>query len=113
MYFPDGSVLAMEHDGKDMPYFINKTALENYQNGTSCFWFRFNPQKPATDTPSYKYITNSGFNTYAFAWDGTYDGAKHSQINSGFGCYDERGMLCAKLIQLNGWKIPEDYPYKF
>ena len=34
-------------------------------------------------------------------WDGTREGLKANRKNYG------------KLIQLNGWKIPDDYPIKF
>ena len=47
----------------------------------------------------------------AAAWDGTLDGLKYAEL---YGCYEAsrgQGMLCSKLIQENGWKIPEDYPY--
>jgi len=40
----------------------------------------------------------------------TWDGSLESLKNGSYGCYNG-GMLCTKLIQENGWKIPDDYPY--
>lgn len=33
--------------------------------------------------------------------------------NTIYGCAKGRGVYCTKLIQLNGWKIPDDYPIEF
>ena len=39
------------------------------------------------------------------------------KFNSGYGCYNKEaingGAYCTRLIQANGWKLPQDYPYKF
>jgi len=32
--------------------------------------------------------------------------------HSSFGCANG-GAYCTKLIQMNNWKIPDDYPHKF
>ena len=50
-------------------------------------------------------------NSLEATWDGSLDTLKYSDR---YGCYEAshgKGMLCTKLIQENGWKIPEDYPY--
>ncbi len=39
------------------------------------------------------------------------------KYNSWGGCYKENTSnghpLCTRLLQINGWKVPEDYPYRF
>ena len=55
-----------------------------------------------------------GVEPYAYRWNGTIEHLKNASWG---GCYNTnaspRGVYCAKLIQLNGWKIPKDYPLKF
>jgi len=49
--------------------------------------------------------------------DSSFDGTKESLINNpAIGCSpDATGerAFCTKLIEMNGWKIPNDYPLKF
>ena len=54
-----------------------------------------------------------------YAFD-VYGGRRITDINtlknnSWAGCYHSTSnrAYCTRLIQLNGWKIPDDYPYKF
>ena len=34
-----------------------------------------------------------------------------------YGCYNKdainAGVSCARLLQINDWKVPSDYPYRF
>ena len=60
-----------------------------------------------------------GFSTYDICWDGTRDGAVSSTNppcewpdRAEYGCKDKH-KLCAKLIEIDGWKIADDYPVKF
>lgn len=52
---------------------------------------------------------------YTYQWDGTREGLKQGM----YGCCNPdtenqcRGDYCTKLIQLNSWKIPKDYPHRF
>lgn len=54
-----------------------------------------------------KRSTNS-IDPYIMNWDGTIDSLKQGQESS---CYDGTAEYCTKLIQLNNWKIPDDYPW--
>ena len=116
-YFIDGSALVISNTIYDMWYYVYAKDVNNPDvvKGVNSFRFRFSPVILAEypDRPHYKYVKNPGFATYAFAWDGTFDGAKYSTIESPYGCYEYYASLCSKLIELNGWKIPDDYPYKF
>jgi len=62
-------------------------------------------------------LYNGMFKTYDVCWNGTREGALYSTdcaygANS-YGCADSAHKLCAKLIELDGWKIADDYPIKF
>lgn len=119
VYLLDSSVLLFDLYIYDVKYFIDIKSLKktDYQLGKDVFVFRFSPKLMGTSS-SWKYAVNTGFVPYAYNWDGTYEGAKHSSL--GYGCFDssisevsQPGALCTKLIEMNGWKIPEDYPFKF
>jgi len=49
---------------------------------------------------------------YTWDWDGTRENLLDSTLWSG-GCGSNRPLYCAKLIEVSGWKIPDDYPIKF
>lgn len=106
VYFPDGSILRIEHFIYDMHYYINQKAYKNPIFAVNHFLFRFSPNASIMNNPTAKATVDQAFGTQAWGWDGTYEGAKN-------GCYNGQKGQCTKLIQLNGWKIPKDYPYKF
>ena len=123
VYLMDGTVLVFAPYIYDITYIIDKKGMDlssgENKAGTHRFLFNFLPKLPegvsANNVEKLKYAVGSGFGPYAYNWDGTYEGAKHA--SEGYGCYDTgsagQGALCTKLIELNGWKIPDDYPYKF
>ena len=45
---------------------------------------------------------------YTYAWDNNPETLKNGHVYS---CYDGHRDFCTKLIQLNNWKIPDDYPW--
>lgn len=101
IFFADGSVVQIEYGGKDYTYCINEKRLKKYkmEYGKECFMFGFYPT-----AINYKAeYRNKGIEPYVpHTWDHTREGL--------FIC----GGLCyTKLIQLNNWTIPEDYPIKF
>ena len=122
VYFMDGSILVIKNTIYDMLFYLDAKAFKNPTKGINSFNFRFQPSRISDPSNSLyevstKYSVNPGFEPYTYSWDGTVNGAKHDTINNKYGCYDTvtgySGALCSKLIQLNGWKIPDDYPYKF
>ena len=80
----------------------------NYLGIFGIDYFRF-LYSPTGSGERYKYHYNKALEPYAYDWDGNigslYTGNRYS-------C-DTSGVYCTKLIQLNGWKIPKDYPLKF
>ena len=55
-------------------------------------------------------FTKSG-KTYEWKWKGTQEDLR---TNSSYGCREGNKfpLFCAKLIEVNGWKVPDDYPMK-
>ncbi|MBR6164224.1 hypothetical protein IKQ26_10120 [bacterium] len=106
VYMVDGSIFSIDGD-KDVRYFTRSNKKDNPTWGRNAFWFKI---FPGSTNPYYK---NKGFETYAYTWNGTIEGAKDPSNN--YGCYNpgsERGRhLCSRLIQANSWKIPDDYPW--
>ena len=51
---------------------------------------------------------------YNYGWDGTKESLERYCINNETGPSGGEGgaVYCTQLIQYNGWKIPENYPYK-
>ena len=111
IYFPDGS-LAQFHEYA-IYYFLNAgdSYNENKKDGINAFPFFFRPN--STD-PDDKHHIGKGIEPYAHSW--TDDDVNTLYKAPLYGCNNtsvQKGVFCTKLIQLNGWKIPSDYPYKF
>ncbi len=71
--------------------------------GVCHFHFEFVPTTPLN---GWKYHYNKGFEPWKYAWDGNIETLRQ-------GCYNgTKRYFCTALIQMNGWKIPKDYPYK-
>lgn len=50
---------------------------------------------------------------YAYEWDNTIDGLINgTQERPTYGCAKEHHFYCAKLLEVNGWKVPNNYPIK-
>ncbi len=117
VYLMDGSVLAFTRYIYDIRFYLNAKDIGNdtAQRGKTYFNFRFLPKPPEDNLEeAMKNSYNNGFAPYTYDWDGTYEGTKNSP--NGYGCFDtgaQGGSLCTKFIELNGWKIPDDYPIKF
>ena len=123
----DGRVLVTFSDGSfaaicsnSIIYYINKKYYDEilYEDGsgkvdytyagTQLFFFAM--------WPTWKEATNhygKGIEPYAAYVETSIEEFKKSSWG---GCYEAntyKGLYCTKLIQLNGWKIPKDYPLKF
>ena len=85
IYFPDGSYTSISGEGWN--YFISPSNKRR-QFGVTIFPFKFYKDK--------------GLQPY------------FNEINPAYWCNENgNGANCTKVIMENGWKIPEDYPYKF
>ena len=103
--FPDGSAMSFSlSGGLNILFFTNASKV--------------NTSRPAVDSFSFnlhKLMTVGSKNTVepcTYLWDGT----KENLISHPrYGCSAQTAgkAYCAKLIQMNGWKIPDNYPIKF
>ncbi len=121
VYFPDGSLLLFS--GSSFLFYPEAKDYEQYEKegsslidriredcGVKYFTFLFIPYE---DSFANKYHYKHGVEPYKRNWDGTTDMLKN---NSYIGCRKDvsnERAYCTALIQLNGWKIPDDYPLKF
>jgi len=104
VYLIDGSAFVMGYGGHD--YYFYPVA-KNVQNkdavlGKDLFMFAFYPNPVGTGGLRVPYFVNKGMEPYiGYEWDGTKEWL-YEHPN----CY-------AKIIQLNNWKILDDYPINF
>lgn len=115
VYLKDGSILRVATYLYDIMYYINSKAVANKQNGINTFSFRFNPilfahQNTEEGLKDTKTVIKPTFEPYTMYWDGT-----REQLVEGhnFSCGGKYHTFCAKLIQIDGWRISKDYPLKF
>ena len=76
------------------------------RNIKNTFKFQFHKRtefEGSMDTKSINYIE-----PYTFKWNKNVDTLKTGHTWS---CYDGNGVFCTKLLQLNNWKFPDDYPW--
>lgn len=116
-YFPDGSAVKIEkpHILSLWIYYpgnpdkcLQKFKTETKGYGKCAFMFIYKPD----NNNEWKFHYNKGVEPYKYNWDGTLADLYN---DTSFGCntsatYD--GTYCTALIQYNGWKIPDDYPFK-
>ena len=118
VYFPDGSLALISAssiifypNAKD--YELLKQEDESSDrnrnvSGTKYFTFLFRQNK------NLKYHYGKGVEPFkADGWDGT---KEMLLTNNNVGCKKEvsnERAYCTALIQMNGWKIPKDYPLRF
>ena len=122
IYFADGSALRTRRKDstRDWDFFpgnVNKClnaqkSAEGFRDtgGRCSFAFNF---VPSINTENWKYHYNRGFEPYKYKWDGNTETLYN---DSKYGCNSTGGsswrQYCTAIIQMNGWKIPDDYPYK-
>ncbi|MBR1754575.1 type II secretion system protein, partial [bacterium] len=118
VYFHDGSLVRFGSTGWNFYPQAKSFDKDNAVAGKDVFNFLFNPAY-ASNEPEYnirakKYHIGKGLEPYMYDWNGEYEYLKTSPH---YGCKQENvtyvQAYCAKLIQENGWKIPDDYPFKF
>ena len=89
---------------------VNIYGSEDAAVGKCGFMFLYIPTHHTTWGVGYH--LGKGFEPYKYAWNGN----KNSlYTNRQYGCNSNSNTLnayCTAIIQLNGWKIPKDYPHK-
>ena len=121
VYFQDGSLLSFGGmsmifypDAKNFGYAEDDNGNVNDKDkknrGKTSFTFYFNP---TDNTTRNKYHYGKGIEPYKAGWDGTEEMLRN---DNSVGCKENGSnerALCTALIQMNGWKIPKDYPVRF
>ena len=111
-YLPDGSAFSLGNPNqpsmRDITFFPNnpKKCKPIQDLGKCAFGFEY---YPISKSQSWKYHYDKGLEPGKVAWDGNIETLKRS---TAWSCYDGSGWYCTALIQMNGWKIPKDYPFK-
>lgn len=121
IYFADGSGVEVNYRGHDWVYCLNaKDAIKYMGNSTKytagkCFAFAFYPTYGDDQSSnSYNYVKNNYYNkgVEPYVRSALTDEEGNIHITtSKEDLYNDPAMY-TKLIQLNGWKIPDDYPGK-
>ena len=105
---PDGSLywFSIDRNGQDVAYYVNGNTDDSGPRNM----FQFNFSKRVKNDGSTNKQSMDFIDPYVFDWDGR----RESLFTNGtWGC--RKGCTncayCTKLIQLNGWEIPDDYPW--
>lgn len=119
LYFPEGSacIVNIYHGGDNnrgghlvfCPKSLDcEDGMDKDLYGRKQFLFGYFPN---TEGESFIMHSKKGVEPYAVYWSGKY---KDIQILYNDGCNSKtsKGSFCTKIIQLNGWKIPKDYPFR-
>ena len=102
IFLPNGSVVRMGYIGHDYVLVLSEKEMNNKILGKNCFLFGFYPNGAGHGEARNLNFKNKGIEPYVHEnWTGEYN---NLWINS---------LSYAKILQLNNWKIPNNYPYKF
>ena len=115
-YFPDGSLMLTSANSiifypsaKDYELLDGDTVVRRKSvSGTKYFTFQLSIRENSCYGGGGK-----GVEPYKCSWDGT---KEMLLTNNSIGCKKEvsnERAYCTALIQMNGWKIPKDYPLRF
>ncbi len=125
VYFTDGSAMLIRHRATDYIYCIDAKYLKEHEKYTAskCFRFGFYPTGTDPDIEySHKNYLDKGLEPYVsnlhYVADGDSLTAECVKDDNDECVYLEEKDLytnklyATKIIQLNNWKIPDDYPWK-
>ena len=123
IYLMDGGAMwfSVDRNGGDIDYYVNqkdtdlkyqdRKTVVNLQRKVFSFQLAKATGKALGDGKIDSTRTSTDFITpYTFMWDGTEEGlTKNGTWACVKGCTN--CGYCTKMIQLNGWKIPKNYPW--
>lgn len=122
IYLMDGGAMwfSVDRNGGDIDYYVNKKDTDlkyqdrktvvNLQRKVFSFQLAKATGKDLGDGKIDSTRTSTDFITpYVFMWDGTEEGLTKNGWACVKGCTN--CGYCTKMIQLNGWKIPKNYPW--
>lgn len=117
VYLNDGGAISFSNNNtRDWRYFpgnpgkcLSKYGAYPWSNSAGICSFVFN-FVPNNTSAAWKYHYNKGFEPYKYNWDGVADSL---ETDGSYGCNNSANKYyCTAVIQMNGWKIPYNYPYK-
>lgn len=117
-YFPDGSAMSRDANVITTLGWIfypgnPKKCIKRYgiEGGLGICKFVFEFMPEAEHDSATKYHANKGMEPARSQWDGD---SKTLYDSSYLGCNPDSTYkyYCTAIIQDNGWKIPDDYPFK-
>ena len=101
IYLTYGGMIAFNVNGNgcDISYYLNNKHEKSPRNSFSFAFNRKNTSNPTFIEP------------YTWSWNGQYETLKTS--SSSLGCRKKCTDCgyCTKILQLNDWKFPDDYPW--
>ena len=122
IYLMDGGAMwfSVDRNGGDIDYYVNKKDTDlKYQDRKTVVNLQRKKFQFQLAKITGKYLgdgkldptrTSTDFVTpYVFGWNGTEEGLKNGYWACVKGCTN--CGYCTKMIQLNGWKIPKNYPW--
>ena len=117
--FYDGTILtSATGNNSDWHYYVMSPdkcmklqSSTGMRYGIGVFLFSFIPN---SNDPNFKCLYNMGFEPYKYKCVTDIQRLKRACYNDERWDYTVEGSAyCTLLIQQNGWKIPDDYPFKF
>lgn len=107
--FNNGEEFGIRSDtNREWFYFVGdaeKCSNDEKALGKCAFQFLFAMDNITSGMGEWKYHFGKPFEPYMYRWDGENDTLYEN-------CRDI-GAFCGALIKQNGWKVPDDYPFKF
>lgn len=106
VYFSDGSAMSYSSwTSEDVVFYVGnpKKCRDKYQNGV--FSTTGNGSGRCSFLFRYSANENYDFGPYKLYWDGNPKSLSDK-------CKNGQRQYCTAVIQMNGWKIPDDYPWK-
>lgn len=122
IYFADGTAAKLTYMGHDWYFCLNAKYLQDFNKwrGSQCFMFGFYPVAGAlSNSPSYsmKNFRNKGIEPYVKDIMTDETGNNMTDENGNFVHTTEKDLYSqkawSKIIQLNNWQIPKDYPVRY
>ena len=115
LYFPNGSMLLIAFDNVAF-YPVAESNSKTKIRGKDCFSFNLAPVSQHTPLASGK-----GFEPYIGSYSGNYNtlythsvyGCKSTKATCSSSIDANMNKYCTRIIQENGWKIPDNYPLRF
>ena len=117
VYTVPNSMFFFRYDmnGGDFTYFVNGKIEDRRRRNVFAFQFNKNNGFYNTEAVIKRRNIKTIIEPYVYSWDGTYETLKGTTER---GCNNpakkhDIGSYCTKLLQMNDWKITDDFPWSW